>query len=157
MQQMQQAKAAMPPMISTVPVAQDDSENHVIESAICMDWMNSSEGQRFKYGDEKQQAAFANIALHRKEHQEMAKQIATQNAPAPTTKPASISMSANYKDLPQAVQAQALAEMGMKVDVPTLQNKETNDVNKEIAKKNVPAQEQINVSKSPAEPRMLRR
>ena len=68
MQQMQQVKAALPPMLSTVPVAQDDSENHVIEATICMDWMNSSDGQRMKYGDEKQQAAFANIALHRKEH-----------------------------------------------------------------------------------------
>src|ERR1019366_6198145 len=45
-QQMQQLQKSLPPSISTVPVAQDESELHAVEAGQCLDWMNSSEGQK---------------------------------------------------------------------------------------------------------------
>src|SRR5262249_21335961 len=68
LQQLQQHLATVPPQISTITVAPEDSENHLVEAEICFKWMNSSEGQTFKWGDNKQKAAFSNVALHRSEH-----------------------------------------------------------------------------------------
>ncbi len=46
LQQVQQKMQALPPMVSTVPVAQDESENHVVEANECFEWMNRTEGQK---------------------------------------------------------------------------------------------------------------
>lgn len=100
------------PLVSTVPVAQDESELHAIEADACFQWMNSSEGQKFKHGNEKQKAAFENVHLHWTEHTTMAKQIAAANAPP--DKPPSESLSAAIDKLPSNVAIQALAKMGIK-------------------------------------------
>lgn len=107
-QQLQQST----PLVSTVPVAQDESELHAIEADACFQWMNSSEGQKFKNGSEQQKAAFENVHLHWKEHVAMAKQIAAANAPP--DKPPSESLSAAIDKLPSNVAIQALAKMGIK-------------------------------------------
>ena len=80
MQQAQQALAQLPnvvvPKVSTVPVAQDNSENHTIHAAITLGMMTSPTGRKLKYGNDEQKAAFQNIYLHWKEHMAMVKSLA---------------------------------------------------------------------------------
>jgi hypothetical protein len=109
-QQLQQVLKALPPQVSTVPVAQDESELHAVEAGQCLEWMNSSEGQKFHYGTPQQRAAWANVHLHWSEHMAMAKQIAAANAP-PTDKPPSENISVDVSKMPAAVAVQALAKM----------------------------------------------
>jgi hypothetical protein len=109
-QQLSQQEKTLPPMVSTVPVAQDESELHLIEAAQCLDWMNSIEGQKFKYGTPAQRAAFENVHQHWMEHTAMAKQIAAANAP-PMDKPPSESISVDVSKMPPNVAIQALAKM----------------------------------------------
>jgi hypothetical protein len=99
------------PLVSTVPVAQDESELHTIEADACFQWMNSSEGQKFKNGTQQMKMAYANIHLHWQEHVAMAKKIAAANAPP--DKPPSESLSAAIDKLPTNVAIQALAKMGI--------------------------------------------
>jgi len=47
--QLQQMEQTLPPTVSTVPVAQDESELHTVEASQCLEWLNGSEGQKFKY------------------------------------------------------------------------------------------------------------
>lgn len=74
-QQLQQAMQSLPPQISSVPVAQDGSENHAIHAAIALGWLNSAEGRKFKNGDEQQQAIYQNFKLHWSEHVEMGEKL----------------------------------------------------------------------------------
>lgn len=104
---------SLPPFVSTLPVAQDESENHAVEASTCFQWMNSSEGQKFKFGTEDQKAAYENVRLHWSEHVAMVKKIAAENAPPP--KPPSESLSAPVDKLPVQAAVQALAKMGITV------------------------------------------
>ena len=101
----------MPKMVSTIPVAQDESELHAIEADECFTWMNSTEGQKFKYGNAKQQAGYENIHMHWSEHMATAKKIAAANAPPP--KPPSESISAAVDKMPAGVAVQLLDKMGV--------------------------------------------
>ena len=80
MQQLQQAMQSLPNYvqvtISTVPVAQDGSENHVIHASITLGLMTSPTGRKLKYGDDDQKAIYQNLELHWKEHVEMAQKLA---------------------------------------------------------------------------------
>lgn len=155
-QQLQQHISTMPPQVTSVPVAQDDTEEHVIEAATCLKWLRSPEGQRFKYGDPQQQASYQNVVLHYQAHQAMAKQIAAQNTPPEVQKPPSQSISANLKDMPSTVQAQVLTEMGLKVTPATFEQQKTDSLNRDIAKKVVPEHIAVNKTQQPAQ-RTLRR
>jgi hypothetical protein len=73
--QLQQAMQSIPPMISSVPVAQDASENHAIHAAITLGFLTSPDGRKLKNGDEQQQAVFQNIHLHWQEHVQMGAQL----------------------------------------------------------------------------------
>ena len=110
--QVTQMLQSLPPMVSSVPVAQDDSENHVVEAAFLFDWGNGPEGQKFKYGTPQQKAGYANAMLHRTEHMAVAKKLAAQNAPPPPVKPASFSGAIDK--LPPEVSSQILAKSGIK-------------------------------------------
>jgi hypothetical protein len=75
MQELQQAAQSMPPDVSTVPVAQDGSENHAIHAQITLGFITSPEGRKLKNGDEKQKAIYQNFMLHWKEHVEMSQKL----------------------------------------------------------------------------------
>lgn len=66
--QLQEALQKMPQMNSTVPVAQDKSENHAIHAQITLGMLTSATGRKLKYGDEQQQAIYQNLHCHWQEH-----------------------------------------------------------------------------------------
>ena len=136
MQQLEQAISTLPPLISTIPVAQDESENHAVESETCFDWMNSSEGQKFKYGAPKQKEAYENVHLHWQEHTAMAKKIAAANAPPQEAKPAS--MSIPIDKMPTAVAIQALAKDGIQATPEDFEQHQKQQLNDAVAKKTIP-------------------
>ena len=136
LQQVQQKMQALPPMVSTLPVAQDESENHTVEASECGEWLNSTEGQKFRYGDPKQQAAFENVHLHFKEHLAMAKQIAAANKPP--DKPPSESVSADISKMPPAVATQLLAKMGIQSTPALFEQQQETALNHAVAKKAIP-------------------
>jgi hypothetical protein len=108
LQQLQQQSATLPPLVSSVPVAQDGSENHVIEAAVTLAMLNSPMGRKLKNGDQEQVAIFQNLKLHWQEHQAMAKKL-TPVQPLPVKASASVAID----KLPPNVQAQALQAMGV--------------------------------------------
>jgi hypothetical protein len=110
-QKMQQGIQSLPQLVSTIPVAQDESENHGVEANECFEWMNSTEGQKFKYGTAVQRAGYENIHLHWTEHVAMAKKIAAANKLP--DKPPSESISVDVSKMPGPVAVQALAKMGI--------------------------------------------
>ena len=109
--QIQQAMNSLPKMVSTIPVAQDESENHAVEANECFEWMNSTEGQKFKHGTEEQSAGYENVHIHWAEHVAMAKKIAAANMPP--GKPPSESLSVDVSKMPPPIAVQALAKMNI--------------------------------------------
>jgi hypothetical protein len=135
-QQLQQQQTTLPPMVSTVPVAQDESELHPLEAATCLSWMNSSEGQKFKWGTPQQRAAFANVHLHWSEHVAMAKKIAAANAPP--DKPPSESISVDVSKMPAAVAVQALAKMSINATPADFAQHNAEQLQQAVQKKAIP-------------------
>jgi hypothetical protein len=75
MQQLQDAIKQLPPKVSSVPVAQDGSENHQIHAAITLRLINSAEGRSLKNGDPEQRAVWENLNLHWMEHVQMSEKL----------------------------------------------------------------------------------
>src|SRR5271157_811896 len=136
-QQLQQMLQSLPPMVSTVPVAQDESELHSVEAGACLDWLNSSEGQKFKYGNPQQRAAYQNNHLHWSEHMAMAKKIAIANAP-PTDKPPSESISADISKMPTPVAIQLLQKMKVNATPADFAQHASEQLNTAVQKKAIP-------------------
>ena len=136
LQQVQQQMKSLPQLISTIPVAQDESENHVVEANECFEWMNSTEGQKFKYGTPQQQAGYENIHLHWTEHVAMAKKIMVQNQPP--NKPPSESISVDVSKMPPVVAAQALAKMGIQATPQIFDQQAETALNHKVAGKAIP-------------------
>jgi hypothetical protein len=134
-QQQEQQANSMPPTITSVPVAQDESENHQIEAGVCFEWMNSPEGQKLKYGTPPQQSAFENVHLHWQAHMELAKKF----APPGEQKPPSESMSMDVSKMPPEVAVQALQRMGIMATPDMFQMHAKNQVAEAIQKKAIPA------------------
>lgn len=105
---LQQTVAGLPPQVSSVTVAQDGSENHVVEAAVTLAMLNSPQGRKYKNGDTVQKAVYANLKLHWQEHEAMAKKL-TPVQPLPVKAAASVAID----KLPPNVQAQALQAMGV--------------------------------------------
>ena len=157
--QLTQQQKTLPPMVSTVPVANDESELHPIEAAQCLEWMNSSEGQKFKYGTPQQRAAFQNIHLHWSEHMAMAKQIAAANAP-PMDKPPSESITADVSKMPTPVAIQLLAKMKVNATPADFAQHQAEQLNTAVQKKAIPDAlkgSKAPAGETPAQPRQLRR
>jgi hypothetical protein len=153
MQQLGQALKTVPPQTSTVPVAQDESENHAVEATECFEWLNSTEGQKFHYGSPEQKAGFENVHMHWQEHVTMAKKIAAANK-APD-KPPSESISMDISKMPAAVAAQAVMKLGMQADPNLFAQQADQQLQHAVAKKAIPhALEQSN---EPQPTRQLRR
>lgn len=136
MNQLEQHIKTLPPLISTIPVAEDESEAHDVEADTCFQWMNSGEGQKFKNGTPEQKAAYANVHLHWKEHVAMAKQIALQNAPPP--KPPSESLSAAIDKLPMGPAIQALEKLGIKATPEDFAQHQKEQLQVKVAGKAIP-------------------
>jgi hypothetical protein len=137
LQQMQQLQKSLPPQVSTVPVAQDESELHAVEAGQCLDWMNSSEGQKFKYGTPQQRAGYANVKLHWTEHMAQAKQIAAANAPP--DKPPSESISADISKMPTPVAIQLLSKMKVNATPADFAQHASDQLNQKVQAKAIPA------------------
>ena len=135
-QQVQQALQALPPMVSTLPVAQDESENHLVEANTAFDWLNSTEGQKFRFGTPKQQAGFANVHLHWSEHVKMAKQIAAANQPP--QKPPSESISIDVSKMPPPVAVAALGKAGIPATPQMFEQQSETALNHKVAGKAIP-------------------
>ena len=138
LQQLQQLIQGMPPLVSSLPVAEDESENHIVEAAACFDWLNGVEGQKFKAGTLKQKAAFANVKLHWQEHVTQAKRIAAANAPPPAQKPPSESISIDPSKMPPPVAVQALAKAGIQATPDMFVQHQQTELNNKVAAKAVP-------------------
>lgn len=106
--QLQQAVQQLPPKVSSVPVAQDGSENHAIEAAITLAKLTSPEGRKLKNGDPEQQGFFQNLKLHWQEHSAMLKKL----TPVPLLIP-KVSVTAALDKAPPAVQAQGWQAIGV--------------------------------------------
>ncbi|MGA7854782.1 MAG: hypothetical protein WCA15_15755, partial [Candidatus Acidiferrales bacterium] len=135
-QQVQQASQALPPMVSTLPVAQDESENHVVEANECFEWMNSTEGQKFKHGTTQQRAGYENVHLHWAEHVAMAKKIAAMNQPP--QKPPSESISIDVSKMPPPVAVAALGKAGIPATPQMFEQQAETALNHKVAGKAIP-------------------
>jgi hypothetical protein len=136
MEQGVQAAQQLPPEVSTIPVAQDESELHAIEADVCFQWMNSAEGQKFKNGSAKQRLAYENVHLHWAEHTAMAKKIAAANAPP--EKPPSESFSGAIDKMPPNVAIQMLEKMGIKASPTDFAQHAQEQVTQAVQKKAIP-------------------
>jgi hypothetical protein len=111
LQQGQQMMQQTPPMISSVPVRGDGSENDAVEALICLRMMNSAEGRRLASSkDPDDQARFQNLHLHWQQHQTSAAKMAAQNQ-QPIQPKTSLTVAVDKLD-PQA-QTSALQKMGV--------------------------------------------
>ncbi len=149
LQQLQQAAQGMPPLISTVPVAQDNSENHTIHAAITLGLLTSPTGRKLKNGNDEQKQIWQNLKLHWEEHIAVLKQL---------TPPPQIEMKANITvdpskiDNPEA-QAKAYQALGLMVTPQELQAVEqTHEVTQEkegVDAQGVPVKQKISVVGKP--------
>jgi hypothetical protein len=111
LQQGQQMMQQTPPMISSVPVRGDGSENDAVEALICLRMMNSAEGRRLASSkDPDDQAHFANLHMHWQQHQASAAKLAAQNQQTIQPK-TSLTVAVDKLD-PQA-QTSTLQKMGV--------------------------------------------
>ena len=111
LQQGQQMLQQTPPMISSVPVRGDGSENDAVEALICLRMMNSAEGRRLASSkDPDDQAHFANLHMHWQQHQASTAKLAAQNQ-QPIQPKTSLTVAVDKLD-PQA-QTSALQKMGV--------------------------------------------
>src|SRR5580700_6434713 len=143
-QQIQQQMQSLPPLVSSVPVAQDESENHSIEAETCWEWLNGEQGIKFKTGLAEQQAAFQNVLLHWSEHEAANKKL--NPPPTPQVVP---HISFAGKDLSPTAQTQALAKAGINEPPENVAQNKLVATQHKIAERVVPktVPESINVKK----------
>lgn len=110
LQQLQQALQQTPPEISTVPVAQDTSENHAIHAAITLGFLTSPTGRKLKNGTDEQKTIWQNFKLHWMEHMQVLKQL---QPPPQVEMRASITV--DPTKLPPEAQAKAFQRLGLQV------------------------------------------
>jgi len=118
----QQVLQNTPPLISSIPVPGDGSENDAVEALVCLRKMNSPEGRRLRYappvidpvtGQSKpspENLAWQNLQLHWQQHNEAAKKLAMENQ-QPIQPKTSLTVAVDKLD-PQA-QTSALQKMGV--------------------------------------------
>jgi hypothetical protein len=148
MEQLQQLLQQTPPEISTVPVAQDTSENHQIHAQITLGFLTSPSGRKLKNGDEDQQAIWQNYKLHWQEHMAMAQKL----APPPPV-PVKVSMTGDITKLPPTAQAKAFEAIGLQLGPSDLEPEEqTHEITQEqegVDEQGVPTKTKISVAGKP--------
>jgi len=130
--ELQKQVDGIPPLVSSVPVAMDASEDHPVEAQTCFEWMNDEEVQKFKNGTAEQQAAFQNVYLHWKGHTDMATKLTQQ----PTQIPPRLNIS--MKDLPASGRTQAAAKTGLMIPPQEFEKKDQTDMQRKIHERVVP-------------------
>lgn len=126
------AVKALPQEVSTIPVMQDASEDHATEAQVCMDWLISPEGRKYKRGTPEERSAWANVHLHWQEHNAMAQKL----APPPPTKPPSESVSAAVDKMPPAIGAQLLSKFyGIDADAGDFEQQDATETEQQITEK----------------------
>jgi hypothetical protein len=123
------------PEVSTVPVAEDKSENHAVEAAACYDWMNSPEGRRYKHGSPEDRDVFKNIYLHWKEHMAMDEKLNPKQA---QFKSEGINFSGDLTKLPGDISSQVLAAAGFQVKPTSFQQKVDDETRQTIKQRTAP-------------------
>jgi hypothetical protein len=130
--EIQEQAKGIPPLIASIPVATDASEDHGTEAQTCFEWMNDEEGQKFKNGTAEQQAGYENVHLHWKAHTEMAQKLSGQ---APQIPPR---LNIGMKDLPASGRSQAAAKTGLMIPPQEFEKKDQIDMQRKIHEKIVP-------------------
>ncbi len=146
--QLQQMAKTLPPLISTVPVAQDTSENHAVHAAVTLGMLNSPTGRKLKNGNEEQKAIWQNLKLHWQEHMTVLKQLQP---------PPQVEMKANVSidpsKLPPAAQSKAFQALGLEVSPQDLTPEEvTHEITTEkqgIDESGVPVKQKVSVVGKP--------
>lgn len=109
LQDAQQQLQTMLPQISSVPLR--DSDNDMVEAMVCLEKLNSPEGRKLATSRRPQdQAAYQNLTLHWKQHDQRAKQTAMANQ-QPIPPKTSINITADKLTGP--AQQAALAKAGI--------------------------------------------
>jgi hypothetical protein len=148
LQQLQQLAQTLPPMVSTVSVAQDNSENHSIHAAITLGLLTSPTGRKLKYGDENQQAIYQNLTLHWKEHVEMSMKLTP-----PTPIETKVSFSGDITKLPPDAQSKAFQAVGLQVSpqelTPQDQTHEITQEKEGVDAQGVPVKQKVSVVGKP--------
>lgn len=148
MQQLAQLAQTLPPKVSTVPVAQDLSENHTIHAAITLGMLTSPTGRKMKYGTEEQQSIWQNLNLHWKEHVAMMEKLAP-----PKEIEFKGSVSIDPSKFPSDAQAKMFQAMGLQVAPQELQPQE--DIHEIVQEKEgvdaqgVPTKQKVSYSGKP--------
>lgn len=148
MQQMQQMAQSLPPMVSTVPVAQDTSENHMVHAAIALGMLTSPTGRKLKNGDDSQQAIYQNIKLHWTEHMTMLKQLAP-----PKEMEFKGNVSIDPSKFPPQAQTEMFEAMGLQIPPFALQPEEqTHEITQEqegVDAQGIPTKTKVSVAGKP--------
>lgn len=114
--QLTQAMQALPPLVSTVPVAQDTSENHTIHAAITLGMLTSPSGRKLKNGTDEQKQIWQNFDLHWKEHIAVAKEL---TPPKPMEFKGSVTI--DPSKFPPQAQSEMFQAMGLEMPPQSLQ------------------------------------
>jgi hypothetical protein len=113
-QQLEQQIQQLPPLISSVPVRADGSEEDAFEARCCLQKMISPDGRRlFSSQIPAEQLAFQNLHLHWFEHDQAAKAQAKKNQQPVEPK---VSITAALDKMPPQWQATMLGKMDVAVD-----------------------------------------
>ena len=147
-QQLQQQLQTLPPNISTVPVAQNTSENHMIHAAITVGMMRSPTGRKLKYGTDEQKAIYQNLSLHWEEHMQMLKQLQP-----PKEMEFKGSVTIDPSKFPPQAQAEMFEAMGLQVPPFALQPEDqTHEITTEkegVDAQGVPVKQKVSVVGKP--------
>jgi hypothetical protein len=148
-QQLNQQAQSMPPLVSTVPVAQDNSENHMIHAAITLGMLTSPTGRKLKNGDpDKQQPLWQNLKLHWAEHMSMLKQLQP-----PKEMEFKGSVTIDPSKFPPQAQTEMFQAMGLEVPPYALEPEEqTHEITQEkegVDAQGVPVKQKVSVVGKP--------
>lgn len=146
--QLTQQAQQLPPLISSVPVKQDASQDHAIRASIALAEMKSARGKAAETGDEQQRLGFQNLSLNWQEHAQMAQKL--QPPPVVETR---ASFTIDPTKLPPPAQAIAFEKLGIAMPPLALQAQEqTHEITEETEGLNqdgVPTKRKVSVVGKP--------
>jgi hypothetical protein len=121
LQQLQQQFEQTPKYLPSVPVAQDESEDHTTEAATLFSWMQEPEGRALRKQASRESEGgpnwkkWTNCYLHWQGHKQMAAKLAAQNAPQI---PPRMTISIPVDKMHGEAQTQLLQKAGIQVSGP---------------------------------------
>lgn len=129
-QQLIQQSQQLPPLVSSIPVRGDGSEEDGIEEAACLQKMISPEGRRLANSkNPAEKLAFQNLHLHWSEHRAAKEKLAQQNQ-QPVEPKASITLAVDK--LPPQEQALMLQKIGIPADPKNFEQMGPHEVTHEV-------------------------